>query len=727
MSLPNLWIEILSAPDEVLPLVADATRAADSDKSALGFLPKKAFQDAANQGKLSVAVVRGRGGKLSYAGHLLHGGAFPHARVFQVFTKPHFRRRGIARRLVEAIVERSERDQFMSVSARVAGDLAANEFWEHLGFHTVRTAPGGRATGRKINVRIRELSTPNLFNPMAAPPGAYALGIHLASPLSDVSPIYVLDLNVLLDLLKKRANAGDVERIFRASLSNLIRLAVTEELVKELERNSRPSPTDPILQFALALPRLPAPPRETLRKLAAKLGTTVFPPVPPGGQLRTQDQSDLIHLATAIHCRASGFVTGEKLILRAREALRDMYSLDIMGPNELADFFEPVGQAEGEQIRAVSQGRELLARPVRADDIVPVEEFLDRMRCPLDLAREVLEIGPGRGHHRDLVLCEGSIVGFGFRETASRARPHVNMFICADEDHPAVALTADFLLDSRGRPPAPEFPVRLTLRLLLGNVLTKRMAAARGFIPSPGGSLTVSRLHKVALGCVLTDRNWTTIRERLRRGTGLELSPSIPPFGSLQQAIQVREPSGQTSDVPLEDIEALFSPAIFLLPGRDAAIVPIRRLYADDLIGTARQLRLQSSPEAVMLSERVYFSSRRTASVLRKGTPILFYESAGSGGSGSVIAVARVSRTELVSKERSGALLRRGVLDRRELDRICSGKTVVASTIDNIMPFRHPVPLTRLRAVGAADGANFVTARPIRSQQLTQIVEEGMT
>ncbi|HVB99346.1 MAG TPA: hypothetical protein VNJ12_08470, partial [Candidatus Dormibacteraeota bacterium] len=82
---------------------------------------------------------------------------------------------------------------------------------------------------------------------------------------------------------------------------------------------------------------------------------------------------------------------------------------------------------------------------------------------------------------------------------------------------------------------------------------------------------------------------------------------------------------------------------------------------------------------------------------------------------------------ELVSKERSGALLRRGVLDRRELDRICSGKTVVASTIDNIMPFRHPVPLTRLRAVGAADGANFVTARPIRSQQLTQIVEEGMT
>lgn len=155
--------------------------------------------------------------------------------------------------------------------------------------------------------------------------------------------------------------------------------------------------------------------------------------------------------------------------------------------------------------------------------------------------------------------------------------------------------------------------------------------------------------------------------------------------------------------------------------------MPIRRVYAAELIGGAKQLSLLVSPEAVLLRERVYFSHPRTAGVLIRGIPVLFYESARKGGSASVIAAARVVRTEVASKDGANQeLLRRGVLDRKILKKICLSETVVATTIDNIMLFRNPVRLERLRIIGAIDGANLVTARPLRAEQMIQIVEEGL-
>jgi hypothetical protein len=128
-----------------------------------------------------------------------------------------------------------------------------------------------------------------------------------------------------------------------------------------------------------------------------------------------------------------------------------------------------------------------------------------------------------------------------------------------------------------------------------------------------------------------------------------------------------------------------------------------------------------------LLRERVYFSHPRTAGVFAKGIPILFYESGRKGGSASVTAAARVVRTELVSKDGANQeLLRRGVLDRKILKKICLADTVAATTIDNIMIFGNPVRLERLRSLRAIDGANLVTARPLEAELLIRIIDEGM-
>jgi GNAT superfamily N-acetyltransferase len=719
-------VGILSKSEEVAAYVDQARAASDTDKDSLGFLPERAYKEAADQGKLLIAIIQD-GNDSVYVGHLLHGGVFPQARIFQIFTVPQFRRKGIGRRLVEAIVRRAESLQFMSVVAKVADDLVANRFWECLSFEVVRTKTGGRTTGRQINVRVRELDSPRLFGLATAPAKSPPLDLKLISRLFDVSPIYVLDLNILYDLVKKRANVEDVGRIVRASFNNLVRLAVTEEFIRELERTSIPAPTDPILELALRLPRLKTPLPQHLNQIIGELGTVLFPTELSIGTLRPQDQSDLIHLATAIHHKASGFVTAEKAILRGRAVLQSKYSLDVVGASEFADTVEPSESTDTVEVQALSAGQVLQGRPARDNDIALVEAFLGRMKCPQQLGQDAMRNDPGRPHRRVLVMLKGEIVAFGSWAIPSGVRPLVHAFVCVDEDHVAVTLAADFLLDSISRESFSDYPTQLSLRLLPGHVTTKRIAIAHGFRPSANGSSNSTDLQKIALGRGVTAKNWACVGQQLKKGMGLELPDSIPFYHSLEQTILIKGPTGQTVNVPLEEIESLLSPALFCLPGRSGAIVPIRRVYAADLIGGAKQLSLLASPEAVLLRERVYFSHPRTSGVLTKGIPIFFYESARKGGSASVTAAARVVRAELVSKDGANQeLLRRGVLDRKILKNICLADNVVATTIDNIMIFRNPVHLERLRALGAIDGANLVTARPLRDEQVIQIIDEGM-
>jgi GNAT superfamily N-acetyltransferase/predicted nucleic acid-binding protein len=718
-------VRVLSKPEEVAAYVDQARLASDEDKESLGFLPERAYKEAAYQGKLLIAIVQ-ESNDLVYAGHLLHGGVFPHARIFQVFTVARFRRRGIGRRLVEAIVRTAESLQFMSVVAKVADDLAANEFWERLLFEVVRTKAGGRTTGRQINVRVRELDGPRLFSLVTPAAQPSTLDLKLISRLSDVSPTYVLDLNILYDLLKKRANVEDVGRIVRASFNNLVRLAVTEEFIKELERTSIPDPTDPILEMARRLPRLKAPPLQILDQIVMELRTVLFPNETLTRTLRSQDQSDLVHLATAIHHKASGFVTGEKAILRSREALQSRYSLDVLGANEFANIVEPT-ESEIAEVQAFTAGQVLQGRPAHENDITLVEAFLGRMNCPQQLKEEAIANDSGRPRRRVLITLDGAVVAFGSWEIPSATRPHVRALVCVDEDRATVTLAAEYLLDLISRESFSDYPTQSSLRLLPGHTATKRIAIAHGFRPSADESSVSNTLQKIALGRIVTSKNWGWVRQQLKKGMTLELPESIPLFHSPEQTISIKGPTGQEVNIPLRELETLLSPTLFCLPGRPAAIVPIRRVYAADLIGGAKQRSMLASPEAVLLRERVYFSNPRTAGIFTKGIPILFYESARNGGSASVMATARVVRAELVPSDGANhELFQRGVLDKKILTKICSANMTVATTIDNIMLLQNPVRLARLRELGAIDGANLVTARLLLGEQVIQIIEEGI-
>src|SRR5665213_689584 len=114
----------------------------DSERDVLGFLPRSVYSEAAVQGKLYVATVE-VAGREHYAGHLLYGGKFPNLRVFQLYTLPQFRGQHIGSNLIDSLATDAESQYYLTISARVASDLPANEFWERMGFKTVRTVKGG--------------------------------------------------------------------------------------------------------------------------------------------------------------------------------------------------------------------------------------------------------------------------------------------------------------------------------------------------------------------------------------------------------------------------------------------------------------------------------------------------------------------------------------------------------------------------------------------------------
>ena len=301
---------ILIESGQAAPYLEAIKRVADAERDTLGFLPDRVYRDALFAGKLFVAIARDSGTD-QYAGHLLFGGTYPFLRIFQVLVAPRFRRRRLASLLVQTLLKQAEEHGYLSIKARVAEDLSeANAFWEHEGFELIKRKSGGKSRGRTINIRARALETPTLFGTL--PADAEPQCLLLSFPLSTPRPLYVIDLNVFLDLVKHRALNAETQRLIAAAWNRSIDVSVTEEFVVELRRATPASGADPVLDLALALPRLPHVPEALLQSLISELGTIVFPAKASTGHLSRNDCSDLIHLATAIHHGAVGFVTGER-------------------------------------------------------------------------------------------------------------------------------------------------------------------------------------------------------------------------------------------------------------------------------------------------------------------------------------------------------------------------------------------------------------------------------
>ncbi len=714
-------IAIKDKLEDILPYLSDVSTGADTAKEELGFWPSSAYQTFAATGKLLVATTSTVGGAETYAGHLMFGGLFPQAKIFQLFVAPAFRGHGIAQQLVACLKKRLTAEHWLSIVANVADDLAANSAWNRMGFRVIRTKAGGATRKRRINVRGLDLETPSLLTMMVA--SSKSGELRFAERYFQ-RPIYLFDLNVLFDVVRKRPRSDAATKVVWAGMANNIRLMVAEEFAKELLRTSKDPANDPVLAFASRAASLPQPPEKDLRPLVSKLAPLIFPERHQQGVLTEQDRSDLKHIATAIHHRAAGFITSENAILRARLHLLEVWNLDVIGVEEFAELVEALREEDDGAVAEVSSGV-LRARRNLPEDLPKAQGFLGAMTASPAFIEEALACQGSQANWLLVTDDRERPLGFAKWGVYGGARRTADVYLAVDEVNPASEPILDHLLDAIPRELSAAGPTLVRLNIPSGQVETRQSALALGFHPPIGagdGHLTLQRL---ALGKLVTPENWQAIRQSLLSAASLSLPLRIPTIDEANRQVLLKTEDREMA-LSLPELESELSPVLFLFHGRGGVIVPIRAHFARDLIGANPQLSMLAPPEAILRRERVYISAPRTVGRMKPGTPMLFYESKKGGGRGCIFAVARITGSRIVTKtDALEKVLRRGVLDQRSLEERSVGRKVTETSFDNIFVLKSPVPLKRLRELGCADSSNLVSAKVISFEKLIEVIKEG--
>ncbi|MEO8735492.1 MAG: GNAT family N-acetyltransferase [Edaphobacter sp.] len=719
MTKQHVQVEIEQNPINYPALVHAVQTNADANRDALGFLAGAAYSEAAQRGTLFVAVER-RGPAPSYVGHVLFGASYPRAKIFQVYVATAGRGRGVGRRLVQSLLKHLEEKQFLSVSARVASELPSNAFWSALSFEIVGTQTGGATRGRTINIRARQLDTPALFGYRRP-----VTGLPLTERLPNLSTVFAFDLNVFFDVLKHRPRYDYAAAIMSAAFDNIVRLAVTEEFANELRRTTI-GMQDPLLEFALQLPTLPAPIHGLNQQLIGELAILVFPERTKAGTLTVQDRSDLAHLTTAAHHKIAGFVTAEDALVRAADAIEAKFGIRTVHVRDLAEALKSARTITSPLDIGFSE-RDLRLSEITDAHLPAIRELADSVKLPRNLRGLVLAEGIQAANRRSLIIAnEDRVVCAAFWEPKSLLQSGLEALLLVDEEQVAYPVAVNALLNKFSRLGSERGVARIQVIIPNRAPASQDLAIHYGFRRCLNNESEVSRYQRLSIGAPVSGKTWPSVRHHLRTSTAMGFAEEFASLVDERQRIPFQDEDGTEFVIDLFDLETILSPTLFLLQDRNAVLIPIRATYADGLFGTAEQGSLLPRRQAAVLHERVYFSASRNDKLLQRGTPVVFYESGKANGRSAAIVVARVISTVIVPKGQIAAsLLDGGVVDDEDLEDFNSGKVVAATTIDNVLKLRKPVSLKQLRELECVDGSNLVTSRVIGAAQLAAIIEKG--
>ena len=728
----NIDLKILTESKKVCTYVESVQAIADSNKRTLGFLPKSVFQAQADSGRLWVAIKVSTGELLGY---LLFGGRYPMLRIFHLYVAQKYRKQGVGTRLLRTLENFGEKNNYLTVSARVAADLASNKFWERSGFLIIRQEAGGKASRRTINIRYKDLNTPSLLKMMSCKtdlPEKGLQGLRLISRPLLSNPTYVLDLNVFFDVVKRRLNRDVAARIISLGLNNEIRVFVTPEFTIELQKHSNSKKSDPILEFAQHLPTLPSLSQNEIDRLTKELNAILFSDRPITEVIGTRNYSDLVHLSYCIHHRTTGFITNEKAILAANSQLQEAYLLEVLSA---ADLMIPGDKTKlyRSQLRANLENEKIQIGPAREYQRDEVEQFLLSIGAHRDNLPLIWHPGRTESKRRRIIArTDDEIIAVASWDNPKTLGRYKVLYIYVNERLPQAELVIDHFFESALRDAKPSSVSLITLNTGAEQLKTQSTAVARGFLSSfthanDSGRRTLSKLTFKGL---ISKENWYSFRNEFMDLTGHRLPEKMPNYSEFfNTGIIIRNQKGTpVCSLGLFEFEILVSPGIVLCPGREALIVPIQKRFAENLFELPQiQQSLFPSPEALLHVEKAYFRNPTNASAFRHGKLVLFYLSGSGGGSKEVVGCARITFSEVLSVDEVNiGLARQGVLSPEFLSKISDKKRRIhAFTFDNFNLFPKRISFKTLKSKKMISGANLVTVEQLSAKNLTQICEIG--
>lgn len=708
--------EIISGYNDTAHFLDEVQGAADTHRHSLGFLAKSVFKEFALRGNLYVLTERHteRG---CYVGHLLFNCRFPRAHIIQMLILPKYRRCGLAAKLIDHLRSSLTQDGFISIYARVAEDLIdANAFWNRQQFYVQRVEKGGAARRRTILVRSHELASPQLFPPSGLNANN-PLGLTISS--SNEIPLFLLDLNVLFDLAPRRLRHNEAASLFQAERMNFCRLAISNEIREELQRNAHQGKTDPMESYIAIFPSFPFLHDNDSRVLLEELASLIFPAKDGLIELNAKDRSDLRHVATAIQHDLAGLITNDTAILTAASKIESKYGVQVISPAA----FKLGGAKPTDSVFEISVDSKLNLLTVSKTDELAVHTLLSKLKLSGSIiAAGWLSTETGvRIAARCAVWSDKTLVGYMTWPTWSPTGI-ITARVAVDETDPQAFNAARILLMYLLEQLAPNGPLQIRLEFPSHQSYVRELAAGFGFRGAPDQNY----LTKLVLGNVLTSETWRSGQIQLATKGNFKLPTSAPPFRNTTQQIEVFTPDGNRAYVALDALETLLSPALFCLPGRPAVITPLQRKFSEPLLGHSRQGSLLPQGITSLFRDLHYFSGPHTLKKFKRGNLILFYESTKQGGRGEVVAIARVCQSyHKPSNALTKSDFEQSVLNNASVTNIGKSPMKTITVFDNIFPLPRPVPLNLLQRIGCGRPNHLITTRAITDDQLQVILNHA--
>ncbi|QRN53537.1 GNAT family N-acetyltransferase [Dyella caseinilytica] len=712
--------DVLEGFDVTAPWLDDVCKASDAHRNELGFLAQSIFEQFAHRDGLYVLLAQTQTGP-QYAGHLLFDRHFPRAHVRQMFILAPFRRLGAASQLLDYLRQSLTQSCFISIYARVAEDLiSANAFWHKQRFYVQRSEKGGASRNRQILVRCHELDSPQLF-PTSGLNDHNPLG--LVEPTASELPMYLLDMNVLFDVQPRRLRRAEVIGLFQAERMNFCRLAISSEVRDELQRNLQARHTDPMEAYIETFPCLPIDQINEADGIFPKLTALVFPQTVGQRSLTSNERSDIRHVITAIQHDLAGIITNDTAMLAAAPAIEQTYGIQVLssGAFELEESEtrsdEAFETAEKDTLRLLSVStdaepavRALLSQKIRLSGSTIATNWLP------------IETQGSRIAFRCAVWSGSNCVGYVTWPAIVTTDSMTIARAAVDESHPQAIDAARILLLHLVDRLSRSGPCQVKLELPPQQSHLREVGSMLGFVGSPQGHYFV----KSALGQVLTQTTWSAGRAALAAKGGPRLPAQAPTFSGPDQQLVAHTPDGNRVHVSLDRLESLLAPTLFFLPGRPAIITPVRRVYAEPLLGHSRQGSLLPQTSVSLYADRIYLSQPSTLKHFKRGTLMLFYESGKDGGRSQIVAVARVREAYLRACDAFAVSdLQQSVLTTTNLTDIGKSAMKTVTIFDNIFPLPNPVDIKVLKRLGCGRPNDLITTHAISDEQLQAILQEG--
>lgn len=679
----------------------DVIKATNSNTEALGFLPEGVYREAHASGHLWILTDGDH-----YCGHLLFGGALPRLQIKQLYVVEEMRGRGLARRLIDAIVNHAENIGYTVIRARVATDLEANHVWERLGFTTLNTTFGGQTTGRIINHRYRQLQPRGPQTHMLGIFDAHARASNLVARSMPINRDhwYTLDLNVWLDFARQRRPFYDAAKaLIEEASRGQFRLRFTREAMEEARRTAGDRESDPLLKVAQTWQAVPEEEGVEFEALVNELRQMVFP-TSSSGPSSANNTSDVRHLAMSIRAGASGFLTRDNAMLSQRRKLWEQYKFHVLTPGEL---LEPREQ------------RAPVIMPRAGLTVEPIGRAWSRIA---DLVKNLQSTGVRiRAVDREdegwICSINARSVGFVFWRPVHRADIEAYLWLENADDQS---------LDTRQQ----VFDVLLgllTANARSGNVIYRLLLQVdsntshqyRADLQQNGffDTREPDRFVRFASGAPLSLNDWQVAKTTIENELGVQSSW----LGHSRTGPVLRlDKDGRSIQFDSFEFETYFGITDLTLADRSAFYIPIQEQFANELLPRPKRPQLFQEHDSSFRVERVYYRNPRQVGKLRRGDLLFFYITKTLQ---RVIGVARCTVSEVLpSTEAKERFRRLAVLDPEEI-----GPRVHCIAFDNYIDFPQTVELKWLEAHRAMPPQNMITLVPVpASVNSTEIIAQGL-